>query len=41
MDPFQAGPAVEIAVEAHDRTNFMPLHHGEVDSLGGALLSRR
>ena len=33
MDPLQAGPAVEIAVEAHDRTDFMSLHHGDVDGI--------
>jgi hypothetical protein len=35
MDPPQSWPAVEITVEAQDRSNTMALHNGDVDRIAG------
>ena len=35
MNPLQTGPAIEIAIEAEDRSDAMALHDCDVDGIAG------
>jgi hypothetical protein len=35
MNPLQTGPAIEIAIEAEDRSDAVALHDCDVDGIAG------